>query len=106
MGFDLDIELPLAIGMLGGIFALVFAFYKSRWVLSLPVKNEKLRKIGGYVAKGAMAFLFREYKVLVPFVIGASALLFLGNKGVLRWEAVTFAFGAVCSALLGTSEKN
>jgi K(+)-stimulated pyrophosphate-energized sodium pump len=101
MNLDLDIELPLALGMLGGLFALLFAFLKSRWVLSLPVENEKLKKIGGYVAKGAMAFLFREYKVLVPFVLGASALLFLGNKGALQWEAVTFAFGAVCSAMSG-----
>src|SRR4051812_26455343 len=98
---DLDIELPLALGMLGGIFALIFAFYKSKWILRIPVKNEKLKKIGGYVARGAMAFLFREYKVLVPVVITAAALLLLGNKGVLRWEAVTFAIGATCSALSG-----
>ncbi|MBW8887080.1 MAG: sodium-translocating pyrophosphatase [Fibrobacteres bacterium] len=98
---DLDIELPLALGMMGGIFALLFAFYKSKWILNIPVENPKLKKIGGYVAKGAMAFLFREYKVLVPVVITAAALLLLGNKGVLRWEAVTFAIGATCSAVAG-----
>ena len=98
---DLDIELPLALGFLGGIFALIFAFYKSRWILGIKVENEKLIKIGGYVAKGAMAFLFREYKVLVPVVLTAATLLFLGNKGVLRWEAVTFIIGATCSAMAG-----
>ncbi len=98
---DLDIELPLALGLLGGIFAIFFAIYKSKWILSQSAGNEKLQKIGGYVAKGAMAFLFREYKVLVPFVIVAGTLLFLGNKGFLAWEAVTFAIGATCSALSG-----
>src|SRR4051812_11189806 len=98
---DLDIELPLALGLMGGVFALLFAFYKSKWILAIPVENQRLKKIGGYVAKGAMAFLFREYKVLVPVVITAAALLLLGNKGVLRWEAVTFAIGATCSALSG-----
>ena len=66
---DLDIELPLALGLMGGVFALLFAFYKSKWILNIPVENPKLKKIGGYVARGAMAFLFREYKVLVPVVI-------------------------------------
>ena len=98
---DLDIELPLAIGLLGSIFALIFAFYKSKWIMKQEIGNAKLRKIGGYVAKGAMAFLFREYKVLVPFVAVAATLLLLGNKGVLRWEAVTFGIGAICSASSG-----
>jgi K(+)-stimulated pyrophosphate-energized sodium pump len=98
---DLDIELPLALGLLGSIFALFFAFYKSKWIMKQEIGNAKLRKIGGYVAKGAMAFLFREYRVLIPFVIAAGTLLLLGNRGVLRWEAVTFALGAVCSASSG-----
>jgi K(+)-stimulated pyrophosphate-energized sodium pump len=98
---DLDIELPLALGVLGGLFAVIFALFKSRWIMAIVIKDEKLKRIGGYVAKGAMAFLFREYKVLVPFVIAAGALLLLGNRGVLRWEALTFAVGACCSALAG-----
>jgi K(+)-stimulated pyrophosphate-energized sodium pump len=98
---DLDIELPLAIGLLGGVFALVFAWYKSRWINAQEIGDEKLRKIGGYVAKGAMAFLLRESKALVPFTVAAAALLLLGNKGVLRWEALTFGMGAACSALAG-----
>ncbi|HLP41033.1 MAG TPA: sodium-translocating pyrophosphatase, partial [Fibrobacteria bacterium] len=98
---DLDVELPLAIGLLGGVFAILFAFYKSRWIMAQPIGDERLARIGGYVAKGAMAFLVREYKVLVPFAIAAASLLFLGNKGVLKWEALTFGLGAACSALAG-----
>src|SRR5437763_1798776 len=98
---DLDIELPLALGMLGAIFAVIFAVFKSKWIMKQDAGSPKLQQIGGYVAKGAMAFLFREYRVLVPFGLVAGSLLFLGNKGALRWEAVTFAIGATCSALAG-----
>ncbi len=98
---DWDIHLPLAIGMLGGVFAIGFALWKSRWILRQDAGSEKLQRIGGYVATGAMAFLMREYRVLVPFGLGASALLLIGNHGVLRWEAVTFVLGATCSALSG-----
>ena len=72
---DGSIELPLLLGLLGGIGALAFAIWKSRWILAMTVPDEKLSRIGGYVAKGAMAFLMREYTVLLPFAIAASLLL-------------------------------
>lgn len=98
---DWNLHFPLAVGLLGGIFALAFAGLKSRWILQQSAGGEKLQRIGGYVATGAMTFLLREYKVLVPFGVIASALLFVGNHGVLRWEALTFILGAACSALAG-----
>ncbi|MBM3844670.1 MAG: sodium-translocating pyrophosphatase [Verrucomicrobia bacterium] len=94
-------EIALSIGLFGSLFALGFAFYKSKWILRQDPGGDRLRTIGGYVAKGAMAFLFREYKVLVPFVAVAALLLFFGNRGALRWEAVTFGIGAVFSAAAG-----
>jgi len=98
---DGNIELPLIIGFGGGILALFYALWKSRWILALEVPDEKLKRIGGYVAKGAMAFLMREYKVLLPFAFVASLLLLLGNHGHLKWEALAFLVGASCSALAG-----
>ena len=55
-----DTNLPLALGFFGGLVALLYAAWKSRWILALEVPDEKLRRIGGYVAKGAMAFLVRD----------------------------------------------
>jgi len=98
---DGNVELPLVIGFGGGILALIYALWKSRWILALEVPDEKLKRIGGYVAKGAMAFLMREYKVPLPFAFVASLLLLLGNHGVLKWEALAFRVGASCSALAG-----
>ncbi len=98
---DWEIELPLMIGLAGGVFALGFAWVKSRWILRQDAGSEKLQRIGGYVATGAMAFLVREYKVLIPFGLIAAVLLLIGNRGALRWEALTFLLGATCSALSG-----
>jgi K(+)-stimulated pyrophosphate-energized sodium pump len=96
-----DSNLPLALGFFGGLVALVYAVWKSRWILALEVPDEKLRRIGGYVAKGAMAFLVREYKVLFPFAVAAAVLLYFGSHSFLKWEAATFLVGAACSALAG-----
>jgi K(+)-stimulated pyrophosphate-energized sodium pump len=98
---DLNIELPLLLGFLGGLFALGYAVWKSRWILALEVPDERLKRIGGYVAKGAMAFMTREYKVLLPFALAAALLLFFGSRSFLKWQAITFLVGAACSALAG-----
>ena len=52
----------------GSIAALLYAFAKTRWINRQPVENEDLRHISGYIAEGAMAFLSREYKALLPFI--------------------------------------
>jgi K(+)-stimulated pyrophosphate-energized sodium pump len=98
---DLNIELPLFLGFAGGLTAVAYAIWKSNWIMGLEVPDEKLRRIGGYVAKGAMAFLSREYKVLLPIALIAAALLFFGGHSYLKWEALTFLLGAGCSALAG-----
>src|SRR5690606_5893809 len=96
-----NIELPLLIGFAGGLFALLYAAWKSRWILALAVPDERLARNGGHVARGAMAFLMREYKVLLPFAVAAAVLLFFGSHSFLKWEAATFLLGAGCSALAG-----
>lgn len=85
----------------GSIAALLFAAFKIRWIYRQPVGNEKLKRISGYVQEGAMAFLGREYKALVAFIILVAAFLALANTGVLRFQAVSFLLGAAASALAG-----
>jgi K(+)-stimulated pyrophosphate-energized sodium pump len=85
----------------GSLLALGYAGLKTRWIFSRPVENPKLIKISGFVADGAMAFLTREYKVLIPFVLIVAAFLAVANQGVLRFQAVAFVVGAVASALAG-----
>ncbi len=85
----------------GSLLALGYALVKTKWIYRQPVENKTLIRISGYVADGAMAFLVREYKVLVPFVTIVALFLALANKGYLRFQAVSFVVGASASALAG-----
>lgn len=81
-----------------GVAALLYAAYASGKIKSSKVTNDKINELSGIIQSGAMAFLFREYKALVPFVIIVAA--------VLSWKigmpsAVCFVAGALCSALTG-----
>lgn len=81
--------------------ALLFAALKTRWIFRQPRGTDKLKAISAYVAEGAMVFLKREYKMLLPFVMLVAAFLALANQGYLRFQALSFILGAGCSALSG-----
>ena len=88
------------IGVIGGIavLALLYAFYASMKISSFKVDHERVNELSGIIQSGAMAFLYREYKALIPFVILVAALL--------AWKinvpsAINFVSGALCSALTG-----
>jgi len=86
---------------MGSAIALIYSFIRTKWIYKRPIENEKLKKINGYVADGAMAFISREYKTLVPFVILVAVFLGVANQGFLRLQAGAFIIGATCSALAG-----
>ncbi|WP_321991001.1 sodium-translocating pyrophosphatase [Marispirochaeta aestuarii] len=83
------------------LVSLIYGIYKTRWIFRQPVENEKLLRISGYVSNGAMTFLGREYRVLIPFVLMVAIFLALANRGQLGFQALTFTLGAACSALAG-----
>ena len=91
----------LVLVLAGSIAALLYAFAKTRWINRQPVENDDLRRISGYISEGAMAFLNREYKALVPFIAAVALFLAAGNKGELKMEALTFVLGAAVSLLAG-----
>ncbi len=92
-----------------GLVALVFAFYKGTWVGKQDPGTKRMREISGYVREGAMAFLMREYKVLIVFVVCVAILLGIANAKassdptVFRNPLIAFSFvlGAFCSGLSG-----
>ena len=88
-----------------GILGLVYMFFLSSWVKKQPEGSDKMKKLSGYIADGALAFLKAEYKMLAVFVIIAGAAL-----GVLAatemihaglFIVVAFVIGAVFSAVAG-----
>lgn len=84
-----------------GIIALLFAGYLMISVLKEDAGNERMQELSQAIFEGAMAFLNRQYKTLIPFtVIIFIVLWFVGgeNGGKL---AVSFLVGAVFSAIAG-----
>ncbi|NBI05358.1 sodium-translocating pyrophosphatase [Senegalia massiliensis] len=81
-----------------GVLALIFAFYKSNIINKVDVGNDRMKEISSHIHEGAMAFLSREYKYLVIFVVILFVVLGIG----IDWPtAISFIVGAVFSALAG-----
>jgi len=86
-----------------GALGLLYTFFKSSWVSKQDVGTEKMATISANIARGAMAFLKAEYKVLAVFVACVAILLgFSANPESSHWlVAVSFIIGAFCSGLAG-----
>lgn len=87
-----------------GLLALLFTYIRAKWVAKQEVGTEKMDRISQHIAKGAMAFLKAEYRVLSVFVIIVAILL--GIQGATAenssWlVSVSFIVGALCSGLAG-----
>ncbi|MFR9277235.1 MAG: sodium-translocating pyrophosphatase, partial [Peptoniphilus senegalensis] len=61
--------------------------------------NERMKEISSYISEGAMAFLTREYKALVVFVIVLAIILAVGLKSIPT--AICFVVGAIFSVAAG-----
>ena len=85
---------PSIAGLIGLVIAIILYFR----VKSLPAGNETMNRIAGYIREGAMAFLFREYKVLAIYSLVVAVLIGL----TLGWLAASwFIVGAFLSLLAG-----
>ena len=84
-----------------GILALIFAYWKTRWVTRQDPGTEEMVELSQAIREGAMAFLAREYKVLAIFVVIVAVTLTIGYKGSQKIIALSFVVGAICSALAG-----
>ena len=100
----MDNQLILYAVPLSGIIALLYALFKAGWVSKQDAGTDDMVTIAGHIADGAVAFLKREYKVLVIFVISVAILLGFANSGRADSSpiiAVSFIVGAICSGLAG-----
>lgn len=93
-----------------GVVGLLVMAIKAAWVSKQDAGDQNMQELAGYIAKGAMAFLKAEWKILSYFVIVAAALLawsgtvhnFNGIAIHSHWLiAVAFIIGAVFSATAG-----
>ncbi len=101
---DFLIEHAVAIAIVCGIAGAVYGLLLTRWVLSQPDGDERMKEIAAAIQEGAAAYLKRQYTTIavvavIVFVIIAVAGAFTDELGIK--VAIGFLIGAVLSALTG-----
>ncbi|SFG62659.1 K(+)-stimulated pyrophosphate-energized sodium pump [Desulfotomaculum arcticum] len=94
-----------------GAIALIFALFTMSQVLKESMGTPKMKQLSEAVQEGAMAYMNRQYKTLIPFAIVVFILLWAaqyfvhvpegGHLPVGPASAISFLVGAVCSAIAG-----
>ena len=87
-----------------GLVGLIVMAAKSAWVSKQDAGDDNMQELAGYIAKGAMAFLKAEWKVLSYFVVFTALLLAWSGTLVETSSpviALSFIIGAVLSATAG-----
>ena len=77
-----------------GIVGLIFAYFIYQFVKSQPNGSPLMQELEGMIHNGAMAFLKKEYSVLVFFIVAVFILLSFG---------IDVRTGALCSMAAGFS---
>lgn len=90
--------------ILSGIIALLYSFWKTKWIIKQDEGTDAMKMIGRNIAEGAMAFLKAEYKILSIFVLAVALLLGFVNYGKADSSvliSLSFVVGALASGLAG-----
>ncbi|ABK44262.1 V-type H(+)-translocating pyrophosphatase [Magnetococcus marinus MC-1] len=88
----------LVLSIIAGGAAIVWAYQKRAWILTLPAGNEKMQAISGAIEEGAHAYLKRQYETITY----VGMVLFVLVAFTLDWlTAVGFAIGAILSGMAG-----
>lgn len=86
--------------VLAGVLALAFALYLSKSVLKESMGNDKMKEISEAIQQGAMAFLNRQYRTLIPIALIIFIVLSTLTEHKLA-SGISFLVGAVFSAFAG-----
>jgi len=88
--------LPLAVPILG-IFGLLLAGLIFRNIMRRDGGDGITADIASQIHQGAMVFMKREFRILIPFTVLIGVALFFKDRD----ESLAFFIGAFCSALAG-----
>ncbi len=88
--------LPLVVPILG-LIGLFLAFLTYRGIMRRSGGTGVTADIAEQIHRGAMVFMQREFRILVPFTIILGIAVFFKD----RQESIAFFLGAICSAAAG-----
>ena len=95
--------------IVSSLVTLAYVYVLFHKVSKIKVENKRIDEVHNYIHKGALTFLFSEYKIIVPFVIIVAILLTvlgfipaLQGAEAVGWQAaICFVIGALFSATAG-----
>ncbi|MCK9235310.1 MAG: sodium-translocating pyrophosphatase [Acholeplasmataceae bacterium] len=99
----------LGLVVVAAVITFLYGFYLLRKIKLLKVKDEKIAEISSYIKEGTIAFLKREYFIIVLFILGISVFLALlgfipilqNAEGIGYKAALAFLTGAFLSGGAG-----
>ena len=95
--------------IVSALVTLAYVYVLFHKVSKIKIENKRIDEVHNYIHKGALTFLFSEYKIIVPFVIIVAILLTvlgfipaLQGAEAVGWQAaICFVIGALFSATAG-----
>jgi K(+)-stimulated pyrophosphate-energized sodium pump len=101
---DFLIEHAVAIAIVCGIAGAVYGLLLTRWVLSQPDGNDRMKEIAAAIQEGAAAYLRRQYTTIA--VVAVVVAIVIAVAGAWTSDlgpkvAIGFLIGAVLSGLTG-----
>ncbi|MDQ2669826.1 MAG: sodium-translocating pyrophosphatase [Gemmatimonadota bacterium] len=84
-----------------GLVGLAAAFLIYFYLKKQSPGSTAMQELAGLIETGAMAFLRREYMVLVPFLLIVAALLWIALGDAGPATAISYIFGGFCSIAAG-----
>ncbi len=98
----LNLTLVIVVLVISLIALAMGAMFRGQ-VLAADPGTPRMQEIGAAVEEGAQAYLSRQFKTLVPFVVLVFLLLFLlpADMGVKIGRSIFFVVGALFSAAIG-----
>ncbi len=87
-----------------GLAGLLFAVWRTVWIKGQDVGTERMARISNHIARGARAFIAREYRFLAIFVLAVAGILAFANASLPNSHALialSFVIGASASAAAG-----
>jgi K(+)-stimulated pyrophosphate-energized sodium pump len=94
VSYTLQILIPVT-----GAVGLVLAYQTYVGLLKLPDGNERMREIAAAIREGALAYLARQFKVLVPFILIVFLIIWASGLGFST--GIAYMLGSLSSLLAG-----
>ena len=104
-----DAIIILSLVICATLVTLAFVYILFRKVSKIKIDNQKIEDISGYIHSGAIAFLKREFKIIIPFILALAIVLgclefvpaLKNAEGVGFKSAICLVVGATFSGAAG-----